>query len=115
MITRLLRRRIKKASLDVVIRDRNIMVLDSFTDMVEAYAPDGGRVKRNPRLKVIETARYQKMIKELSEKMKKRKEEEGKEHEEEEREEYEEDEGEEQEEEQGEVNEEEEGEENNDG
>lgn len=72
MIIRSLRRRIKKANLDVVHKDRKVMVLDTFTDMVDVYDPDEGKIRKNPNLKCIETRRYKKMIEELSKKMEER-------------------------------------------
>ncbi len=69
MITRSLRRRAKKAMIDVVLKDRKIKILDTFTDLVSLYTNDDPPVRINPDQTCIETARYRKMIKELSGKM----------------------------------------------
>jgi hypothetical protein len=66
MITRLLRLRIKKASIEAVKYDKHVKICDTFQDLVELYPSDGPPLcVQNPKLKVIKTARYKKMMKEL--------------------------------------------------
>lgn len=68
MVTRSLRRRIKKARLDVVLNDKNVKICDNFQHLVELYPDDEEPlVKQNPKLKLIYTAKYSKMVKELNE------------------------------------------------